>query len=88
MKPNLQEVANKLFPYQSRIKSCFLKGQTTNGVLNLIVCFSYNGQLPLQNRGKYKTYFKLEQKSIANGVVPVEQFSLGSDEANTVSIKL
>ena len=49
-------------------------------------CFSYNGQLPLQNRGKYKTYFKLHQKPMANGVMPVDQFTLNSSEAKMVGV--
>eukprot|EP00795_Rhopilema_esculentum_P011034 gene11034-19879_t len=46
--------------------------------------YGYNGQLPLQNRGRYKTYFKLEQRSMANGVSVASECPLNSDEAKAL----
>lgn len=53
-------------------------------VLNFGLFSRYNGQLPLQNRGRYKTYFKLEQRSMANGLVAVDHFALNSEQAKAV----
>eukprot|EP00794_Sanderia_malayensis_P015840 gene15840-17436_t len=47
--------------------------------------YGYNGQLPLQNRGKYKTYFRVEQKSIPNGVKPVDPLASNSDDIKKAS---
>lgn len=46
-----------------------------------LYAYGYNGQLPLQNRGRYKAFFRIEQRSIANGVQPVDELVLNSDDA-------